>query len=291
MLQSLPLDYQEYNVSVGNANFCFISNANSNSDIQTNGITMHSHKFYEMFYVLSGSVIVHTEYGNLYLSEGDFASVAPGVSHTTMIQPNSRRLAMFFCLEQGQTKTGNYYQIFQDVLQEKTLLLPSFSGANAFKRFTKYLNSDHPDKTELLNSCLHEIMVLVKASKTEAPPSQDTPKSTDSNNYRDYFIDDYFVNQFQYGSLVNLSELLHLSPQQTQRIIKSLYNQTFTERITIMKMEYAKKLLSTTDMSVTQIAAECGYTGTNGFFVAFKKYFGTTPKELRKEIEQTRGED
>lgn len=287
MLEMSSPDYQEYKLFIGDSFFEFMSDFTVLADRQTVGSTMHSHKFYEMLYILYGSVTVHTEYGDLHLNEGDYAIIGPGVTHSVLIHPQSRRLLMAFFLKKNQLNSENkYYQTFQNILQERTLVIPSFVGANAFKRLTRYLNSNYPDKNELITSCLHEIMVLVKTEKTSTVYSIKATDFSDSNNYRDYLIDEYFTSQFQKGSLIKLSELLHLSTQQTQRIIKGIYNQTFMERMTIMRMEHAKKLLLTTSMSATKIAEACGYKGTNGFFVAFKKYFGITPKELRKEHKQ-----
>ena len=285
MLQSTTPEYREYHLTIGDANFFFISDANFIVENQHTEATMHSHKFYEIFYVLNGSMDIVTEYENFHLNEGDFSCITPGVSHTTIIHPHSKRLAMVFSLERNQSKSNtSYYQTYQTIFQKKSLHLPSFSGAHAFKRLVRYFTGDHPDKNELIIACLHEIMILMKATQTteEIPPEMVTVE--DSNNYRNYLIDDYFVNQFQHASLSKLAELLHLSTQQTQRIIKDIYHQTFTERVTQMRMEYAKKLLAESNLSVSQIATECGYTGSNGFFVAFKKHFKTTPKEMRKKM-------
>ncbi|MBO5407846.1 MAG: helix-turn-helix domain-containing protein [Clostridia bacterium] len=286
MSHSATPEYREYHLTIGDANFFFISDTNFIAESQHLGVTMHSHKFYELFYVLNGSMILVTEHGNTQLNEGDFACISPGVTHTTIIHPNSKRLEMVFSLERSSSKTNHkYYQAYKTIFKKKTLHIPSFSGANAFKRLVRYFTSEHPDKNELIIACLHEIMILMKATQNTEDSPLEMMNVEDSNNYRNYLIDEYFVNKFQHASLSNLAHLLHLSPQQTQRIIKNIYHQTFTERVTQMRMEYAKKLLSESRLSVSQIATECGYTGSNGFFVAFKKHFGTTPKEMRKKLE------
>ena len=47
-------------------------------------------------------------------------------------------------------------------------------------------------------------------------------------------------------------------------------------------MEYAKKLLVTTDMKISEIAQKVGYTSENSFYAVFKKTVGCTPNQYRE---------
>ena len=277
-------NYQEYHFSIGDADFTFFSNVNTVSDRQNAGVTMHAHKFYELFHVLRGNITIFTEEGDLHLEEEDMVILAPEVTHTTKIFPSSLRFSLTFSIEQNQKpNVSAYYHTFREILNTKIIRLDSFVGSSTVKRCARYFQSNYAEKNELMIACLHEIMVLLKAAKS---PKQAFDSNIDINNMRSYVIDDYFVNKFRHGSLVKLAELLEISPQHTQRIIKKMYNQSFSERITQMKMHYAKSLLTDTDLSIAQISEKCGYSGTNGFFVAFKKFFGKTPNELRKKAEE-----
>lgn len=275
-------NYSSYKVAIGDADFLFFAAPSTITDKQSTGATMHSHKFYELFHVLRGNITILTEVGEIKMTEKDTAIVSPGVTHTTIIEAGSLRFSVAFSMTKNKNVTNsNYFEVFQSILDDKIVRLDSFAGAHAFKRFARYFQSDYPEKDELLTACLHEIMVLFKSAQYEENTSSSL--LLDTNNLRTYVIDDFFTNKFHHGSLVTLAEQLHLSTQQTQRIIKKMYGQSFSERLTTSKMNYAKTLLSDTNLSVTQIASECGYSGTNGFFVAFKKFFGITPNELRKE--------
>jgi AraC-like DNA-binding protein len=48
-----------------------------------------------------------------------------------------------------------------------------------------------------------------------------------------------------------------------------------------LKMEQAKKLLETTDISVTEIAFDVGYEYSSNFTTAFRRHFGVTPRAAR----------
>jgi AraC-like DNA-binding protein len=50
----------------------------------------------------------------------------------------------------------------------------------------------------------------------------------------------------------------------------------------MIRMLYARKLLTKTSRSIQDIAESTGYTDRQNFSTAFKKYFGTTPGCIRK---------
>ena len=52
------------------------------------------------------------------------------------------------------------------------------------------------------------------------------------------------------------------------------------------KFRYARNLLQNTDMSMQKIASEIGYSNLSHFFSNFKKHYGITPGEFRKNASQ-----
>lgn len=274
--------YWEYRFSMGDANFVFFSNINTVNINPHKGI-LHSHKLYEMFHVLHGNVTLVADTERTLINRGDTVIIAPGTTHTTNVHPDTKRFCMIFAIEKNQAVQGsNYYDAFEKILSDDFVWLDSPLLTSCFTRCADYIQSDYAEKDELITACLHEIMALIKATNSRGEDMPQANPFSDTDNSRTYLVDHYFTHSFQHGSLTELSELLHLSSQQTQRIIKKMYGQSFSERLTMMKMQLAKSLLQETNLSVTQIAEKCGYTGPNGFFVAFKKYYGKTPNKLKK---------
>lgn len=276
--------YQEHYFTVGDADFTFFSEPNSIAHQQNLGTTMHAHKFYELFHVLKGNITIYTDAGNVNLREGDTVIVSPNLMHTTQFAPNSLRVCMTFTIKKNKNHSQvNYYEAFQNILSNPYMHTNGVSD-QPFKRLAYYFRSKHQERDELIISCLREIIVLIKMA--QGSRNSISAMSADTNSLRTYIIDDYFTTNYQNGSLIKLAELLHLSPQQTQRIIKKMYSQSFSEKMIQSKMNYAKTMLLDSSLSVAQIALNCGYNSTNGFFVAFKKHFGKTPNEFRFEIKE-----
>jgi two-component system response regulator YesN len=112
-----------------------------------------------------------------------------------------------------------------------------------------------------------------------------TPIALEKNCYWVYkyeidrLVDAYYTNDV---SLDLLSEKLFISTQSIKRIIMSVYGKTFNELKLELKMRNAKRLLQETNMNISEIAKETGYSTTRGFLAAFSKYEGITPTQYRK---------
>lgn len=79
-----------------------------------------------------------------------------------------------------------------------------------------------------------------------------------------------------------LAELACLNPSYLARLFRSKTGYSLVDYITKRKIERVQKMLLTTDLSVSQIAFEFGYTNMPYFSKVFKKETGCTPVEYRK---------
>ncbi len=82
-------------------------------------------------------------------------------------------------------------------------------------------------------------------------------------------------------SLNQCADELNVTPTYIWKIMKAERGKTFSEYQEEYKIEEAKKLLQT-DMSVSNIATELGYTNAQNFIRFFSKETGVTPGKYRK---------
>ena len=81
----------------------------------------------------------------------------------------------------------------------------------------------------------------------------------------------------------DLCEELGYSRMQLNRIFKSHLNKTPHEYLSDYKLRYARSLLRSTDMKILEVAMTAGYSTLSQFQASFKKKFGITPSQFRKE--------
>ncbi|MBQ3019702.1 MAG: helix-turn-helix transcriptional regulator [Clostridia bacterium] len=96
-----------------------------------------------------------------------------------------------------------------------------------------------------------------------------------------------FVRQLNNPSItrekiLELQEALPYSYSQLARIFKKYTNSTITQYVNQVKMNYAKELLSGTEMPIAAIAEELQFDSTAHFHTLFKRTFHTTPLHYRK---------
>lgn len=79
---------------------------------------------------------------------------------------------------------------------------------------------------------------------------------------------------------------LNYHPTYIWRILKEEMNTTFSDYLLELRLTKAKKLLTDTDLSIKEIAAELRYNNSQNFIRYFKKLEGVTPGEFRKTYKQ-----
>lgn len=79
----------------------------------------------------------------------------------------------------------------------------------------------------------------------------------------------------------DLAKSVGLNEAKLMRAFKQVYGATIFDFSQQLRMDLAKKLIETTDLSVTEIALEVGYEYSSNFTTAFRRHFGITPKAAR----------
>ncbi|GIP19658.1 hypothetical protein J40TS1_53000 [Paenibacillus montaniterrae] len=89
-------------------------------------------------------------------------------------------------------------------------------------------------------------------------------------------------------SLEQAAEAVSIHPVTLSRMFKQQFGMNFSKYVTRKKMERAHKLLLETDMKVYDIMSSIGYADERYFRSIFKREFGVTPTELRKQQAEQR---
>ncbi|MBE8719975.1 helix-turn-helix transcriptional regulator [Sphingobacterium pedocola] len=79
----------------------------------------------------------------------------------------------------------------------------------------------------------------------------------------------------------DLSREVGLNEFKLRRGFKEYFGITVYDFITRLRMEKARKLLLEEQMTISEVTALVGFSHQNNFSIAFKKYFGLPPSELK----------
>ncbi len=93
----------------------------------------------------------------------------------------------------------------------------------------------------------------------------------------------YIQGDYKNVTLETLSDVFHLSKPYLSKYIKEKAGMTFQEVVKEERMKKARTLLKETNQTVETIAAEVGYENVEHFNRLFKKSYGMTPVQYRKQ--------
>lgn len=86
-------------------------------------------------------------------------------------------------------------------------------------------------------------------------------------------------------TLNECAEKLNYSASYIWKVLKNERNTNFTDLVASQKLEMAKELLLTTDMSVAQVADTLHYSNVQNFIRFFSREVGMTPGKYKKEYQ------
>ncbi len=83
-------------------------------------------------------------------------------------------------------------------------------------------------------------------------------------------------------SLRELADAFHMSEKYFSRYFKKNFQTSLTDYLNSLRLENAARLLSETDLSITEIALQSGFNNVSYFIRTFKNAFGCPPLRYRR---------
>lgn len=96
---------------------------------------------------------------------------------------------------------------------------------------------------------------------------------------------DYLDGNFKHNITVEtVAAMLNMSYSYFSRYFKSLIGKTFSEYLTYVRITEAEKMLLTTDLNITEVALESGFSNSSYFIQQFRDQKGLSPKQFKKKV-------
>jgi len=236
----------------------------------------HYHNFYEIFYLLSGHsdfLLKDTVY---HLEKGDLVFIAPGELHHSLYNSDCEVCMIYFRPE---------YRLIQ------SFPLPhSFKGSvpalyhEPFHNLLSRMISENANADEyseaFMASYLQEILLMLMRHSVMAEKEPELLDAKDADILRAMkYIYKNFTSPL---TLDEVSAVASLSPTYFSKKFKQITGMGFKEYLNYVRLKYARQALLTTDNTITDIALEYGFNDSNYFKDLFKKIYGKSPREFRK---------
>ena len=205
------------------------------------------------------------------------------------------RTNMIICAKPGQVRHTRfpfkcYYVhiivpdgIFFDILTKAPSIFET-DKAEAYKKIfvsmIDHYNSFSQTEDIILYSRLLELIYTIDCD------TKKSLKSSTSKNNNSLLIEktlSYIENNLREEfSLSSIAKQNYLSPVHFHNIFKAATGRTLREYVEEQRIKKAISLLLSTNLTLTQIAYECGFSSQSYFSYAFKRKMNCTPREYVK---------
>lgn len=149
---------------------------------------------------------------------------------------------------------------------------------NGLQNIYECLSSELPDKILEASSLLYKFLVILKNSTLWSGGDQNE-KSLQLLPVISYMENNYN----KYSSVEDMANIIGVSPYHFCRLFKQAFHLSPFKYLTRLRIQKAKELLvSSSNMTVKEIAKTTGYNDSSYFCSVFKEHEKLTPLEFRK---------
>lgn len=251
-------------------------------------IPEHTHTYFEIIYVLSGSSVHVINQTVQTFTTGDFCILPPAARHAQSACTECNaikilvRLSAFTEICAGLLKG-------QDILSR--FLLGSIYNENS-EQYLLFRTGDNAEVREHILDMFGEMLapdnytdriltgmlmvLLLRLSKHWQAATQTVPLGNSDHEILLYVQENYSTI-----TLEKLAAHLHYTVPYCSRYIKKLFGCTFSQLLKQIRFQKADLLLKNSTLTVNQISKMIGYENPENFMRAFKKRHKMTPSQYR----------
>lgn len=274
---------------------------------QRNPVQTHRHDFIEIAVILSGNgtQVLHTsdsERVSVPVGRGDICTVMQGQSHAYTFRPdesisiinilfNRAVLQKVAAYDEDRMNLCEFVEGMANISRQKPQVLRlSDEGLTRVCELVERIEAESSGwepgaGTMVLLSFAEILTCLYREYCSQSPVCSSNNVGWVSKLLA--YLDRHFQEEI---TLEQLSALTHFSTRQITRRFKATVGVSVSQYILLQRIALARNLLTSTDMKITNIATEVGFSNPSYFCEQFRRVVQCTPKEFRDRHFTTRDE-
>ncbi len=170
--------------------------------------------------------------------------------------------------------------LLYDILMDLPNFIENANTERVRKIFERICECHVTEREE--NELLQQSLILELVYAVRAPMQISRIKS--NNKAIEKAISYIKSNLSSELSLEKVANEVKFAPSYFHKLFKSSVGKPLHKYIEDLRIEQATNLLITTEMTLTQIAYECGFSSQSYFSYAFKHHTGMTPRTYAKKV-------
>lgn len=239
----------------------------------------HTHQFTELFYVLHGEGVFYIEREKVPVKTDDLIIINPNVEHTEKTFPNNPMEYIVFGVEGLAFSFPEHDQAYG-----RGYSFYSYgSDKNQFINFAQLMMHEFQDKKpgfeKVCHGLLEVLLVYISRKQKLSVISESSFQLSKECAIAKRYID---TNYAQDITLDSLADLTHINKFYLAHSFTECIGQSPISYLTERRLAACKELLSSSNLSVTQIATSAGFSSQSYFSQIFNKKVGMSPRQYRK---------
>lgn len=242
----------------------------------------HLHVSLELLYVRSGTMRTFIGEKEYNVCAGDIAFIFPNTVHAYEYAQNGVR-AEFLMLIYNDTLSKSLQTLLHEALPQTPVISKD-------KIHPDIVYALHALKAEQENDRQEEVItLLIKLIMARATSLLSLSYIEDTRAGLTGEVIEYIVRHYREPlCLEDLSHKFGVSRYRVSRIFSNVIKTSFHEYVNMLRIGYAQKCLTETDLPILQIAFDSGFENQQSFNRVFKQKTGLTPLAYRKKQKQER---
>lgn len=248
---------------------------------------VHWHKEWELVRIQKGTLTLHADQQEITGEAGDFFLIRDSMLHGFTPKTDCVYDCLLFDLH-GLFRGSEAFQKFLRPIYRLEMLPEVLYHSEAQPEL--YYLVDELMKTNCRSNTYHEMITISELSlffarilenglyTVSEKPDIHVPHRIDQIRS----VLEYIEQQYPTAITLNsMAEVAGMNPKYFCRVFKEVTQQTPMDYVIFYRVEQAAKMLSNTDLSVLEIAMECGFNDCSYFIKTFKRLKAVTPKQYR----------
>ncbi len=249
-------------------------------------VSMHAHQHCELFFLLSGHRRYFVGHRIYEVEPGDLIIIPPTQLHRTTqnYTPNYERYLLNFYVQDHRSFIRSVGQeTFDDLLSGGCISFPPAVARN-IRQILEQLDHEQQDPSDyaqfVVTNLLQNILLqtLCYGKKKEPYHGECADKVQQIARYISCHYD-------QELTLTSAAAMATMEPTYFSKQFKALTGFGFHNYLTHTRLQAAERLLRETELSMTEIAEQCGFSEANHFGNVFRRWNGISPSAYRKNFE------
>lgn len=281
-----PVRLQESDIidPAATAHYAFLSAFNSLST------QLHTHDFYEIFLVRSGTVrhVVNGEAQTL--TAGTLVFIRPDDAH--FYQRSDQQECQLLNLAFMSTTAQTLFAYLGDDFESERLLqvdLPPTAHLTEAECATLLAQVNHWTRTLAASPAQArlELRTLLAIIFTRYFPIMIPAPTATRVDWLDTLCRAMQQPEHFVGGVERMQQLAGRSPEHLARMFRQHLDMTPTTFVNGLRLDYAAKLLAHSDMAILEVALEAGFENLSHFYHLFQKRFRISPLHYRRTNRRT----